>query len=172
MKKLLEKTSSKQGLLYLLIIQTLIGGLLGYSLSNLSVVTDGLGILDFEIGYSADTVNRLFAGYGENGMTIYKQVQFIDLFNPAVYSILFSSLLFLFYKSSKYGWFAYLGFLCGGLDYLENGFLYSLSNSYPDINGSIVRISSIVSLTKHSVLYVTIAVFIVGLITWMRNRKK
>lgn len=172
MKNILERTSTKKSLLLNLIIQGIVGGLLGYSLSNLSGVTNGTGILDFEIGYTVDTVSNVFFNYGEDGMAIYKWIQLIDLFNPAIYSLLFSSLLFVFYQNSRYEWLAYLGFLCGGLDYLENGFLYFLSSSYPDISETIVQFSSFVSVTKHSVLYITISIFIIGLIKWLRNRKK
>lgn len=172
MKIILEKSSSRKGLIFILVAQLIVGGLLGFSLSQLAAATNGLGILDFEIGYSADRVAKLFSGYGDEGMLIYRQIQLIDLFNPLVYSILFSSLLFVFFKQSKFNWLAYLGFLCGGLDYLENAFLFIMANSYPDMNSGIVQSSSVISVVKHSILYLTIIVFMIGLIRWLVIRRK
>lgn len=172
MKLILEKSSTKMGLISILIIQIIVGGFLGISIAKLSSVTNGYGILDFEVGYSIEKVNELFSRYEIEGMILYKQILFIDLFNPLIYSLLFSSLLYVFYKESKYAWLVYLGFLCAGLDYLENFFLFEMMNSYPDISSGVVEFSSAISIVKHSVLYLTILILVLGMVRWVRHKRK
>jgi len=172
MKQILEKTSTRTGLISLFVCQLIVGGILGTTLAKLSNATGGYGILDFEVGYTVEKVNELFSSYGTVGIELYKQVHVIDLFNPLIYSLLFSSLLYIFFKESEYAWLAYLGFLCGGLDYLENIFLFNMLNAYPNINSYMIGLSSTVSIIKHSVLYITILIFIMGMVRWIRLKRK
>ena len=170
MMKFLEQTSKRTPLIVLFIAQIVVGAFLGLSLSNLSETTSGSGILDFEVGYSFEHVNELFESYGSEGMRAYHQIQFIDLFNPLIYSLLFSSLMFLFLRNTRFQLLSLFGFLCGLLDYFENFFLYRLSNSFPELSENLVSISSAISVVKHSVLYLTILIFIVAIVNWIRKR--
>jgi hypothetical protein len=169
MIKILEKTSSKTGLIVLSVIQLILGAFLGTTLIKLSKVS-GNGIPDFEVGYTKEKIIELFNSYSEQGMKLYNQVHLIDLFNPLVYSLLFASLCYYFFKETKFEKLSLIPFLAGLFDYVENYFLYRMKEQYPEISEGLVETSNSISLIKYAILGITIATFIFGIYQWIKKR--
>ncbi|MEZ5032569.1 MAG: hypothetical protein R2787_14355 [Saprospiraceae bacterium] len=169
MIKILEKTSSKFGLITLTAIQLVVGAFLGITLSKLSKIS-GNGIPDFEVGYTKEKILELFNSYGEQGMELYNQVHLIDLFNPLIYSLLFASLCYYFFKDTRFEKLSLIPFLAGFFDYFENSFLYQMKGQYPEISDNLIEISNSISLIKYVVLGITIATFIFGIFQWIKKK--
>ncbi len=167
--KILEKTSSKVGLIVLTVIQLILGAFIGATLNKLSKLS-GNGIPDFEVGYTMEKILELFNSYGEQGMKLYNQVHLIDLFNPLIYSLLFASLCYYFFKDTKFEKLSLIPFLAGLFDYVENYFLYRMKVQYPEIGESLVETSNSVSLIKYAVLGITIVTFIFGIYQWLKKK--
>lgn len=163
MKTILTLTSSRWGIIINLILLAASGTLLALTLGQLSAITGGNGIPDFETGYNAEFISTLFQSYGDEGMKLYFRVQFIDIFNPLFYSTLIASVIFLLYREGRWERFYFVAFLAGGLDYLENIFLYLLSSSYPEISIGLADFSGVVSIVKHVVMYAAIGILLVGI---------
>lgn len=166
-KKLLDITSSKRGLITLSVLIAISGTSLGITLQRIAAVSNGNSIPDFAVGYSSEFIQNLFQSYGEKGMELYRRVHLIDLFNPAIYALLLASLSYLFFKETKWEGLAIVPLAVGLLDYLENFFLFILLNDFPQMNDSVVQISNIISLIKHPMLYLTILLFLIGLVRWI-----
>lgn len=167
---ILEKTSTKQGLLLLTVLYALVFGLIISTISKLTGITGGIGILDFDRGYTHSRVIEVFSSYGEAGMTLYSGIQLLDLINPALYSLLISSLVYLLVRHSKVIWLSIIPLLAGLLDYLENLTLYLLVQSYPDISESLASFSSALSIIKNIALFGTMSALIAGGIVWIKKR--
>ena len=167
---ILEKTSTKQGLLLLTVLYALVFGLIINTISQLTDITGGIGILDFDRGYTHGRVIEVFSSYSDAGMTLYLRIQLLDLINPALYSLLISSLVYLLVRRSKVIWLSIIPLLAGLLDYLENLTLYLLVQSYPDISESLVSFSSALSIIKNIALFGTTTALIAGGIVWIKKR--
>lgn len=167
---ILERSSTKQGLLLLTVLYALVFGLIISTISKLTDITGGIGILDFDQGYTHGRVIEVFSSYGEAGMTLYSRIQLLDLLNPALYSLLISSLVYLLVRHSKVIWLSIIPLLAGLLDYFENLTLYLLVKSYPDISVSLVSFSSALSIIKNIALFSTMAALIAGGIVWIKKR--
>ena len=168
--KTLEKTSTKRGLLTLTALYTLVFSLIIKTLYQLTEVSGGNGILDFDRGYSRERVIEVFSSYGDTGMALYARIQALDLVNPAIYSLLFASLTFLLWRNRKAVWVVIIPLVAGLLDYIENLTLYLLAQSYPTISADLVSISSTLSIIKNVALFGAILVLTLGVIFWLRNR--
>lgn len=169
-KKLLDITSSKKGLIILGVLIAISGTSLGITLQQIAELSNGNSIPDFAVGYSSEFIQNLFQSYGEKGMELYRRVHLIDLFNPAIYAMLLASLSYLFFKETKWERLAIVPLIVGLLDYLENFFLFNLLNDFPQVNDSMVQISNVISLIKHPMLYLAILLFLIGLGKWIAIR--
>ncbi len=170
LSSILEKTSTKRGLLLLVALYALVFGLIISTINKLVHITGGIGILDFDRGYTRSRVIEVFGSYGEAGMSLYSRIQMLDLINPAVYSLLISSLVCLSVRRSKAIWLVIVPLLAGLLDYLENLTLYLLVKSYPNVSEGLVSLSSTLSIIKNIALFGAIAALIVAGIIFLKNR--
>lgn len=103
-------------------------------------------------------------------MSLYSRIQMLDLINPAIYSLLISSLVYLSVRRSKSMWLPIVPLFAGLLDYLENLTLYLLVKSYPNVNEGLVSLSSTLSIIKNIALFGAIAALIAAGIMWLKNR--
>ncbi len=107
-------------------------------------------VLDLEtFGYSAQKVNAIFNAYGKEGLLLYKKLQIGDLFFPVTVFLFFGTILYKRYKDEG-SWIYYLPVIYIVADYFENYFLWSFRILYPTIDASLVNISSVFSIAKHS----------------------
>ena len=167
---IIERLSTPRGLIAQIILLASTGLGIATTLSALTALTGGIGILDFSFGYSVDKVSTTFASYGEEGMILFRRIQFFDLFNPLFYSLLTASFIYLLYKSSRYKWVIIFPLLVGLLDYLENIFLHILSVNFPDVSTLLVSVSSTINVFKQLTLFVSIGLLLFGLAGWVRRR--
>ncbi len=159
----LGKMATKRGLAILLTFYAAVFGAILFTLSKLTTLTGGIGILDFDRGYTTERVAEVFGSYGVEGMALYSRIQVLDIFNPAIYSIIFASLLYLLWRTHRAAWVVFLPFLAGGLDYAENVTLFALSRAYPNLPSGLVSASSLLSIVKNVALFASIAALVVGL---------
>lgn len=168
----LDRLATRRGFAILVTLYVLVFGTIIVTLTKLTALTGGTGILDFDQGYSVERVRGVFDSYGAEGFALYGRIQLLDLFNPAIYSLIFASLIHLLWKDRGYRWVVVLPLAAGLLDYCENLTLYLLSSSYPEISFQLVTISSALSLIKNVVLSGAIAALLIGLFLWVRERLK
>ena len=138
-------------------------GLILVTVGQISDVSGGSGILDFEVGYSVETVAKILGSYGIEGLRLYQRVQMLDLLNPALYSLLLAGVSYLLWRGSGRERLAHLAFLGGLGDYLENVTLLLIVADFPEIDGSLIGISSALSLIKNGLLVVAVAPLVAGL---------
>ncbi len=167
---LLQRTSSWRGLAVLFFLYAIVFGTIVYTMSELAAVAAGSGILDFEFGYSKQKVMQVLASYGTEGMALYGRIQLLDLFNPALYSLFFASILHLLVRNTQWQWLVVLPMAAGTLDYAENVALYQMASSFPQLDDTVITIGSMLSVIKNLVLYSAIAAFTVAVIMWLRAR--
>lgn len=168
----LDRLATRRGFAILVALYVLVFGTIIVTLTKLTALTGGTGILDFDQGYSVERVREVFDSYGVEGFALYGRIQLLDLFNPAIYSLIFASLIHLLWKDQKYRWMVVLPLAAGLLDYCENLTLYLLSSSYPEISFQLVTVSSALSLIKNIILFGAIAALLIGLFLWVRERLK
>lgn len=166
---LLERLATWRGFVVLLVLYAIVFGMIIVTLSRLTALTGGIGILDFDRGYSTERVRQVFDSYGEQGFALYGRIQLLDLANPALYSLIFACLIYLLWKNRRAVWVAVLPIAAGVLDYSENLTLFLLARSYPDISPGLVGVSSTLSLVKNAALFASVAVLAIGLVFRLRE---
>lgn len=164
---LIEYIANLRGISILLVLYAAVFGMILFTLGQLSDVTGGYGILDFDHGYSFERVQEVLGSYGAKGMALNARIQILDLFNPALYSMIAATLTYLLWKGHGPKWLALLPVLGGLGDYMENVTLFLMARSYPDISEGLVSLSSTLSLVKNVLLPIAILPFLVGLIYWL-----
>lgn len=169
--KALEMLSKNKPMLGLCAFSILVFMGIAFKLTELTTITNGIGILDFEIGYNQEKVMTTFGAYGRDGMEIYMHIQLIDLINPLAYSILFCCIFYRLLRPSKYKILSFLPLSMGLMDYAENLTLYFLSTNFPDISNSLVQMSSFFSVIKNVAILVTIVTFAVLIAYKIRKSK-
>lgn len=75
-------------MILLLVAYGVVVGTILFTLNQLAAVSGGSGILDFEPSYSKARVMEVLGSYGAEGMTLNTRIQGLDLFNPALYSLI------------------------------------------------------------------------------------
>lgn len=175
LKALLERTATWRGFAILLALYVVVFGMILATTGKLTAHTGGIGILDFERGYSYERVLEILGSYGPEGMALFARIQFFDLFNPAIYGLIFASIIYLLWKDSNVNWLPILPFFAAGLDYCENLTLFLLARSYPEISSGLVTLSSGLSLAKNVTLFAAIAALLLGLMrlgfSWTKRKQ-
>jgi len=159
---LIERLGTWHGLSALIALSVLIFAMIFATLAQLSEVTGGYGILDFEMGYSVERVDEILGSYGSDGMALYRSIQLLDLINPAVYSLILAILVNLLWRGRGPKSVALLPVLGGIGDYLENITLFLIVRSYPVLNDDLIAVSSGLSYLKNALASVGGVALIAG----------
>lgn len=154
----------------LIIAYLFVFGAILITLGQLSEVSGGYGILDFDQGYTSNRVVEVFGSYGEQGFALYRRIQVLDLFNPTLYSLIAAALTYILWAERGLGWLSLAPLLGGIGDYAENVSLFLLSRVYPDVPEGLVVISSTLSLIKNGLLVVGLMPLLAGLSLWCVRR--
>lgn len=170
MFNILEKCTSRTGLIMLGVGFALVFGLIWMLIIKLMALTGGIGILDFEIGYTPEKVQTVLGSYGAEGMALYRKIQWLDLINPMLYGWLMAAVMYRLYPQKPLAWLTLLPLLAALLDYAENAILFILAADYPDISAQSVATGSAISLMKNAVLSLTTLALIIGGWRWYRTR--
>ncbi len=172
---LIERMATKRGIAILAVLYVIVFGCILATLAHLSEVSGGQGILDFERGYTAQRVTEVLGSYGEGGMALYRRIQILDLFNPALYTLLAVAFTFLLWKNRGRKWLCLMPVPAGALDYAENATLFLLARSFPEVPHGLVAVSSALSLAKNAALAVGMLPLLIGvvlLLTTMKGRSQ
>ena len=164
-----ERLSRPRALVSLIAVYVFVFGAIIFTLSQLQALS-GHGILDFDRGYSVARVTEVLGSYGEVGMALYRRIQVLDLFNPALYSLILAVLTYLVWRGHGRPQLSLIALLGGVFDYLENITLFLISISFPDTSIFLVGISSTLSLIKNGVLVVSVLPLLFGMLLWVKNR--
>ena len=84
---LIDRLTGRKAIWCLLGLYGVVFGAILVTLEELSDVTGGYGILDFDRGYDGTRVTEVLGSYGAEGMALYARIQVLDLFNPALYAL-------------------------------------------------------------------------------------
>ena len=160
--RLIDRLTHPRGLLILLSIFGLVFGTILFTLSQLTSVSGGFGILDFDVGYDMARVKEVLGSYGPDGMRLYARIQLLDLINPALYSLVAAAFTRMLCRERDPDWLCLLPLLGGLGDYAENITLFLLTRSFPDISEGLVATSSTLSLVKNGLMLVGLLPLIVG----------
>ncbi|MCK0141266.1 hypothetical protein [Aliiroseovarius sp. F20344] len=170
MISLIARLATWRGLAALLVTYVVIFGAILITLGQLSTVSGGYGILDFDQGYTAERVAEVWGSYGEQGFALYRRIQFLDILNPALYSLIAAALTYILWKGRGVEWLCLAPLLGGIGDYAENVSLFLLARGYPKISEDLVAVSSTLSLIKNGLLILGLLPLVVGLALWCVKR--
>ncbi|MEZ4707806.1 MAG: hypothetical protein R3A44_11395 [Caldilineaceae bacterium] len=170
----IQKIATPKGFAILFALYVVVFGAILLTLAQLTAHTGGIGILDFDRGYTAERVAEVFGSYGKQGMALYTRIQLLDLLNPALYSLFFAAIIHLLWRnhSAIAAWIVLFPFWAGLLDYAENVTLFLLTRSYPKLSTELVRLSSTLSIIKNFALIPAIIVLLIGLVLFAMHRFK
>ena len=170
MISLIAKLATWRGVAVLIVAYVAVFGAILMTLGQLLEVSGGIGILDFDQGYTKERVAEVFGSYGEQGFSLYRRIQILDIFNPALYSLIATLLTYMLWKGRGFQWVCLTPLLGGIGDYAENVTLFFLARDFPDLNESLVTISSTLSLIKNGLLVLGLLPLLVGLSLWSLKR--
>ncbi len=159
-------------------------GLLDLPLTFMSVPvisqqTGGLPLLDMRAGYTAQDVMALFQAMPASARMAYQWMHLtLDLLFPLAYAVFFaaviaSALSRVYGKDSvKIRW-AYLAFLSGGFDLLENFSIVALLAIYPNTSPFLANLAGVFTLVKYvCFILAMLAALILTVVAWFRRRKQ
>lgn len=162
--KLIDNLTAPRAILILIILYGAVFGTILFTLAQLTEISGGYGILDFDQGYDMARVQEVFGSYGSEGMKLYGRIQSLDLINPALYSLIAAVFTRLLWRERGPDWLC-LAPLLGGLgDYTENVTLFLLARSYPEISTGLVSTSSTLSLAKNGLMVIGMLPLLVGIV--------
>lgn len=167
MTRLIQGLANWRAVGVLAALYALIFGAILITMGQLSEVSGGMPILDFEPGYDRARVREVFTAYGPEGMALYGRIQALDLINPALYSLLAAALTGMLWQGRS--WVALLPLLAALGDYAENITLYLLARGFPELPEGLVALSSTLSLVKLALIALGFAPLLIGLVLRLRR---
>jgi len=145
-----------------------------WSTSALAEVSGSSKIPDIMFSYNLETLQNLFATYGPEGITIYKNFQLIDFVYPLIYGALLLGLLVRVKISPNFNAAYAWPFTAVFFDYSENFIIRYLINLYPNITEAqdkLVKLASICTNLKWTFIMLSI-LNIIGFWIWNLLKKK
>ena len=170
MISLIARMATWRGLAVIIAAYVVVFGSILMTLGQLTEVSGGFGILDFDQGYTKERVAEVFESYGERGFSLYGRIQLLDILNPALYSLISAVLTYLLWKGRDVDWLCLAPLLGGIGDYAENVTLFLLARGYPNLSEGLIAVSSTLSLIKNGLLILGAVPLIVGLALWCVRR--
>ncbi len=170
MISLIARMATWRWLAVIIVAYVVVFGAILMTLGQLMEVSGGVGILDFEQGYTKERVAEVFGSYGESGFTLYNRIQLLDILNPALYSLISAVLTYLLWNGRGVDWLCLAPLLGGIGDYVENVTLFLLARGYPNLPEGLIAVSSTLSLIKNGLLILGAVPLVVGLALWCIGR--
>jgi hypothetical protein len=131
--------------------------MLAFTIPTTMAFSKGMKLLDMmPMGYDLNYVKELLGSLGEKGRETYLTTQLpLDMVYPLLFGLSYPLLLAYFLnKLNKLNapniYLCILPLLGGMADYVENLGIMIMLSSYPDLTGSLVRITSLFSVIKSS----------------------
>ena len=166
MISLIARMATWRWLAVIIVAYVVVFGAILMTLGQLMEVSGGVGILDFEQGYTKERVAEVFGSYGESGFTLYNRIQLLDILNPALYSLISAVLTYLLWNGRAVDWLCLAPLLGGIGDYAENVTLFFLARGYPYVSDGLVSASSALSLIKNGLLILGALPLLFGFVRW------
>ena len=161
------------------VLMLLLLHLLGRVGDEILLRSGGLSILDTRFFYSPTDVYALLDALGDEGIAIYQRMHLgLDLLFPLVYTLFFAS-LGAFLRAKLQAQFkrltppAWILFLAGFFDLLENGSIMLLAWRYPAKMEGLAKIAQVFTLLKFSFFGLSIALLLFHLaLAWLMRPKR
>lgn len=151
--------------------------MLSYSIPAVTAFAPQLPIFDLSpFGYSYNYATELLDTLGVEGRNLYLSTQLpLDFIYPGLFSITYSLLLVwlfgkTFNENSKVYYLAFVPFLAGIFDYVENIFIIKMINSFPDLQITTVKVASLFTLLKSSFTMLFFVLLIVGFALLLKQK--
>lgn len=162
--KLIDNLTTPRAILILIILYGAVFGTILSTLGQLTEISGGYGILDFDQGYDIARVQEVLGSYGTEGMKLYDLIQLLDLFNPALYSLIAAVFTRLLWRERGPDWLCLIPLLGGIGDYAENVTLFLMARSYPEISNGLVSTSSTLSFAKNGLIVIGMLPLLLGIV--------
>ena len=167
MKKLTDilfKAISKKPIVFILAAYWVLANSLAFPLVYKIKALSGFGVPDMMPGHNLKELQEAFSAYGEEGMKIYEQLGFYDLFLPSSYALFFGSIIFLLYRNSRLRHLAWLPVITAVLDYTENYFFHIYTKDIINISADTASITGIIVAIKMTFFALTLITTLNGLV--------
>lgn len=129
---------------------------------------------DVRFTSSPEQLSGFLSACGAAGREAYRDLQLVDLVYPAAVGIFLASalasVLSRVARSSGVVALAALPLLASAFDYLENVAAWTLLTRYPDPLPWVGRVLGVASAAKQSLMWVSVAVLVVGLVVAVAGR--
>ena len=112
-------------------------------------------------GYSLERLFAMFQKFGVEGRTIYLKFQYKDYIYPLIYSTLLVGFLVRTKLPKPFRFFIFIPWVAAFLDYGENIIIRNQVLNFPDLNANLVAIASALTLSKWSLVFVSVGLIIV-----------
>jgi hypothetical protein len=152
-----------------LIVQAVINGR-PLGVARLRDMTDGVGILDLERGYSPERAYEILTAQGETGRAFYLgSIIPLDFLFPLTYTLFYLTantfiLQRLFADSSPLRKLSLLPLVAGLADYVENIFILVLLLGYPTRRDFVAILANTLTVTKGLFMVASMLLLVVGLL--------
>ena len=97
---LLFKTISQKPYIFILTAYWVLMNSLAFPLVLKLKTLSGFSVPDMMPGHGVKELQEAFAAYGVEGMKIYEQLGYYDLFLPSSYALFFGSLIFILFRNA------------------------------------------------------------------------
>lgn len=176
--RFMQKHSTGKVIIVVLVLtMTVYLAMLSYSIPAVTAFAPELPIFDLSpLGYSFNYANELLNALGIEGRNLYLSTQLpLDFIYPGLFSITYSLLLvWLFGKTfnvnSKIYYFAFVPFLAGVFDYVENVFIIKMISSFPDLQVTTVNVASTFTILKSILTLFFFVLLIAGIVLLCRRK--
>ena len=176
--RFMQKHSTGKVIIVLLVLtMTVYLTMLSYSIPAVTAFAPELPIFDLSpLGYSFNYANELLNALGIEGRNLYLSTQLpLDFIYPGLFSITYSLfLVWLFGKifnvNSKIYYFAFVPFLAGVFDYVENVFIIKMITSFPDLQVTTVNVASTFTILKSSFTLFFFVMLIAGFVLLCKRK--
>lgn len=140
-------------------------------------ISGGEGLLDLEFFYTAQEAYVSLTKYGEDGRALYKNFLAADFIFALCYgfgfSLLFTRVLRALDQSeSRWMKFNLLPLAIALADYIENIFIFSMLNLYPQHTQVVGTLAGIATLSKHLLIFVSLLFLLSGTVVLLVRKIK
>lgn len=162
--RLLDGLGRRPWLFLLLGASATVFGAVIVTVVQLTTLTGGYGVLDFDIGYDPARVMTVLGSYGAEGMALNARVQALDLVNPLLYATVMAVFTRMVWRGKGPEWLALLPYLAALGDYAENITLFLMAQRFPEVSEHIVSVSSTLSLLNNAMMPIAAGPLVVGIV--------
>ncbi len=113
---------------------------------------------------NAKKLEEIFAAYGPEGMEIYNQVGFYDIFIPLSYALCFGSLIYLLFRKTSLRLLSWVPVIAAIVDYVENYYLEIITADISNIAPEVVSFTGNIINIKLVLLALTVVTILGGLV--------